>query len=479
MRKVLIIIVPAFCFFVACGPKHVPPPQQVLFPAKTETQLALEKVPSVAVAAFNLGVAQYQQGKYEEAANAFRDAADNGAVNPRFQADAIFKRAVCLDRTGHRGQALELVRTALSVNPNHVEALVFFSNLLTNAGDFDGAQRALNRAYELKPDDHRIRDGLANVLVEKGDLENAEELITARLAENPNEDSAKKTLARLLVRKADRAYASGDENTAMELASRASLMDQTDATAEFIIGRILLTKGMFDDAMEHYNEGLRRDPDLAHLQEASFLLAVKGKTQDWQESMGHARMAEFFQEKGNLNSAVKEYEQALSLRPKEKEWHYKIGKLQLQLGNAQKAAEHLHALLILAPAWPQTKELAAALPKEAKQVLEQKSPKLISITAGLGYNAETKQVFGQTSSFPSGASVYRAIALDDIMGMHSVRRVLLRPNRTVAYDESFKMTFLNDQYTLVSHDRCIQRGTWIQEIYIDGMLLGKMSFAIE
>ena len=110
-------------------------------------QQALAKVPDLAEAHFNLGLARMRLGQHGAAIGSFQRALEIDAQNPVAQ----FSLAVAL-RSQHRySEAVDHLRLAIMQAPNQANYHYQLGETLRATSDFDGALSAFGRTVELDP----------------------------------------------------------------------------------------------------------------------------------------------------------------------------------------------------------------------------------------------------------------------------------------------------------------------------------------
>lgn len=105
--------------------------------------LVLAREPRHALAAGNLGVIRYQQGRLDEAAKVLRLAPDDG------RSRAVL--GIILFRQGQLDEALVELQRAVELTPANAEAHNFLGIALSEKGRAVEGERAVRRALELKP----------------------------------------------------------------------------------------------------------------------------------------------------------------------------------------------------------------------------------------------------------------------------------------------------------------------------------------
>lgn len=98
---------------------------------------------------FNLALAEERRGRFEEAADAYREALEAGVPNP---AEVHARLGGVLAMTGSDDAARVEFKSALREDQDCVEALLGLGMTGLAAGDFDGAMQHFRRCVELRPD---------------------------------------------------------------------------------------------------------------------------------------------------------------------------------------------------------------------------------------------------------------------------------------------------------------------------------------
>jgi tetratricopeptide (TPR) repeat protein len=111
-------------------------------------------------------------------------------------------------RAGQWERGVELLRGVLKRDPESVAALNFIGYALAEHGArLDEAQKFLQRAFELRPQDGGIVDSLGWLSVKLGRLDEAERLLTRADRLAPGEPEILEHLGELYAKKADRTRA--------------------------------------------------------------------------------------------------------------------------------------------------------------------------------------------------------------------------------------------------------------------------------
>lgn len=155
----------------------------------------LKTDPGAADAHNLLGAALLAQGKPEEAARAFRQAAGLSAT-----ASHHYNLAQALAACGRHAEAAEQCRAALALAPGHAGALSALGCALRLLGDHDQSQECHRRAVALAPAQPSLLYNHAIALSDHGDFAAAARACRAALAARPDYPEAQFLLAELCLR---------------------------------------------------------------------------------------------------------------------------------------------------------------------------------------------------------------------------------------------------------------------------------------
>jgi Tfp pilus assembly protein PilF len=131
---------------------------------------------------FQAGWALHQQGRLEDAAQAYSDVL---RIYPR-HFPALHMLGVIAQETGQSERAAELISKAITINPNIVEAYVNLGNALQNLGRLEEALTHFDRALQMRPDFAEIHLNRGNVLSDLFRFSEANTAYEAALGINPH-----------------------------------------------------------------------------------------------------------------------------------------------------------------------------------------------------------------------------------------------------------------------------------------------------
>jgi tetratricopeptide (TPR) repeat protein len=131
---------------------------------------------------FRQGNAFFDQGRFEEAAESFR----NGMRLNRMLAGAYNNEGIAQAGQGQVEEAMQSFREALRINPNHVEARYNLGNALKNKGELAAAEGCYRQALRINAAHTEAHTNLGNVLRDQGKLTQAVESFQQALRLNPD-----------------------------------------------------------------------------------------------------------------------------------------------------------------------------------------------------------------------------------------------------------------------------------------------------
>lgn len=203
-------------------------------------------------------------------------------------------------RLGRNEAALDLARTATALDPTHAEGWLQLAMALRRTGDGENARDALDRVLVLDPANLRVLNERGNLALATGDVATAVEDFRRALGVAPGNPVIRCNLGLALGhagRTADalaelRALSREDatppecfdhiaalealsgDMAAAEAAQAEGISRFPDrARAHLLMARLKSTLGRTDEALDHFRDCRRLDPDNA---EAAFVLAAMG-----------------------------------------------------------------------------------------------------------------------------------------------------------------------------------------------------------
>ena len=104
----------------------------------------------------------------------WRKKGEKGKALDENNIDLLFRLGVVLDKSGDKARSIEQMREILGIDPDHADALNYIGYTYAEQGiNLDEAQKMIERAIELKPDNGYIIDSLGWVYYQKGQYDDA------------------------------------------------------------------------------------------------------------------------------------------------------------------------------------------------------------------------------------------------------------------------------------------------------------------
>jgi predicted CXXCH cytochrome family protein len=232
---------------------------------------------------FELGDGYSRAGQQDEAIHWYDEALRR---KPGFR-PAIKQLAVVLIGKGQYARAVELLRQAIAVPPADDALFTDLGNAYLRQRMLVPAQRALERALQINPDQPEAQNLLGLVAVQKGDPVEAEARFRKAIVRQPDSAEAHNNLGNVLAQ--DHKYAEAQYHF-----QKAVLIDPRFADARHSYGLMLALAQSYDQAVVELREAVQLDPGNAQTRDdlADILLA-----------------------QGHTEEAVDQYRQAIRLKP--------------------------------------------------------------------------------------------------------------------------------------------------------------------
>jgi len=260
---------------------------------------------------YKSGLALLQQGKINEAAEAFRAASRS---KPEF-VEAHYALGVALSRMGkeYLPAAVDQFLEVLRLKPDHVDARVDLSSILAQEGDSPAAAAQLEQAIKMAPNNADLYVLLGKSQYDSNEFPTAIESFRKALDLNPRLGAAHYGVGLALLKQHDNARATQEFRAALELNSN-------DPFSHLELGKISLEAGNLPEASKHLNEAVSRRPSLAE---------------------AHLELGKLYRRENALDKAQAAYREALRLQPNLSEALYNMALLLKSEGKNEEAKEYL------------------------------------------------------------------------------------------------------------------------------------------
>lgn len=231
------------------------------------------------------------------------------AVEPR-QADALHYLGVIGLQAGRFDDAIDLISRSIEQRPDHVDALSNLGNALQAGGRFEEAVLRYRQAHDLQPGNAVVIANLGNALWQSGQA-------SAAIAEYESALAIESRLVDTRRNLADALLAAGRPNEALGHIMTAAKVTPDLPEILVSMGNILQEMGRSEEAIACFEKVLEKKPDFAPVL---------------------CNLANVLRREGRLPEAVERYEHALKLAPDYSEGHYDLGIALQDLGDKEKAA---------------------------------------------------------------------------------------------------------------------------------------------
>jgi len=163
--------------------------------------------------------------------------------------------ANALQGLGDHDRALDELRKIVAAAPEYARGRVNLGNVLASRKDFDGAAQEYREYLRLRPDDLAVLIDLGTALVSSGHDQEAISTLEHALRIDPSNVTARRELLRPLFNQ--RRVVDLEQESRKLLSSL-----PTDADAHNQLGIALASQDRLDEAIEHFAEAVRLNPDL-------------------------------------------------------------------------------------------------------------------------------------------------------------------------------------------------------------------------
>ena len=244
---------------------------------------------------FTYGVAMFQCGYLDQAAESFQQVVTANPENPDGyynlgtlslqrhdlnRASEYLEQAVKLRpnypeawnnlgmiaaQQGRPGDAIQSFQQAHRLRPTYATALLNLGNLFRRQGEFAKAEESLQQALQLQPDDPEAHYSLGMLAAQQDRTENAAQYLREAIALRPDYQEALNNLGVLFVRQRNYAAAEEQFRTCIRLVPA---FDQSYLN----LARVQVLQGEKDQAIESLQELLRLQPDNAPANKAIEML---------------------------------------------------------------------------------------------------------------------------------------------------------------------------------------------------------------
>jgi len=206
--------------------------------------------PSTATDWYNKGLALKEQGKYDEAIQAYDEAI---RLDPNY-AEAWYKKGNALIGQGKYDEAIQAYDEAIRLDPNYAKAWYNKGTALYSQGKYDEAIEAYDEAIRLDPKLAEPWDNKGSALAHQGKYDEAIQAYDEAIRLDPND-------AKTWNNKGVSLEDQGKYDEAIEAYDETIRLDPKLAVAWYNKGNALKKLGEYDEAIKAYDEVIRLNPD--------------------------------------------------------------------------------------------------------------------------------------------------------------------------------------------------------------------------
>ncbi len=219
---------PVFFYLIQKGP--VPP-----FSIETALQTALE---------------YHKAGRLSEAEALYRQVLVQNPIHP----DALHRLGLIAFQTGQNDVAVDLIRKAITAQPNDAAYHLNLANALHRRGDLDAAIFSYSKAIQIRSDLIEAHHNLGKLFREQGKLDQAIAVLRGALEINPNLPEIHNALGLVYRQQSKLSDAASEYTKALQLRPDvAGVLNN--------LANVLKEQGKLDEALDCYDRALSLKPD--------------------------------------------------------------------------------------------------------------------------------------------------------------------------------------------------------------------------
>jgi len=235
--------------------------------------------------------------------------------------DALHLLGVLRQQRGDRVEAVELIRKALAIAPEHAPFHLSLGGVLLQTGDEPAARAAFERAIELDPNLVEAHALVGHLHLRAGEVEAAESRFRVGRRADDEDPMILFGLGNIYLSR-------GDAANATKFLTRAAQRKPDDAAIQLSLGRALFDQGAFGFAEQAFDNAVRLRPDFslarlflarARLRQDKLDAARDGfaslAAEDKQSFGANAGLGDVARKKDQPVRALKYYRRALQFDP--------------------------------------------------------------------------------------------------------------------------------------------------------------------
>ena len=274
-------------------------------------QAALKINPGFSLAHHNLGVVLLDQGKVDEAMEQYQEAL---RINPEYS-QAHHDLGVILEGEGRADEAIEHYQKVLKIDPKNSQAHHSLGVALVGQGRVDEAIEHYQEVLKIDPKNSKAHHSLGVALVGQGRVDEAIKHLEEALKIGPQDAQVHHSLGVALV-------GQGRVDEAIEHLEESLRINPQDAQAHYNLGVALVEEGRVEAAIEHFARALAIDPQQDDARRnLVFVLdqAIEGYRRFLQSTPDNAEMHNnlgvLLLRKGEVDEAIRHFSEAIRIDP--------------------------------------------------------------------------------------------------------------------------------------------------------------------
>jgi tetratricopeptide (TPR) repeat protein len=279
-----------------------------------------------------LGAALVGRRKFDEAIAALQSAYDAAP-----SAQAMNSLVSTLLKAKRKEQAIALLKSVLTKNPDNANALVLVGSIQLSSGSTDEARKSFLAAIKAQPKDPTGYLALANLYISQKSYDEASKVVRSGIEQRPDATSFQMIQGNIFEQKAD--YESA-------ISQYQSVLDKEP-------GNLVAANNLASLLLDHRT-------DSASLKKAQSLAASlrKAEIPQFKDTLAWASY-----QQGDYRTAVSLSEEASAALPDQAMVRYHLGMGYIATGQLNKASEQLKKALELASSMPLAEQIRAAIKK--------------------------------------------------------------------------------------------------------------------
>lgn len=168
-----------------------------------------------------------------------------------------YNKGMILERRGSKGEAIDCYRQALKAAPDYFDAHANLARLLCEKEEWDQAINHCKAALKLRPNTARVHNNFATALYQKGKFAEAVDHCTTALRLDSDDSVVYQNLKEI--------FKHHPELEGTEVAANAKALFAQLADKNYMQGTYLLKDDKIAEAIQHWREAARFDPEWAEL----------------------------------------------------------------------------------------------------------------------------------------------------------------------------------------------------------------------